>query len=375
MKHQCLQTEQMTVGYHGKPLVEGIDLCLHRGEIMTLIGPNGAGKSTILKSIIRQLRLLGGVVKVEDVPLEELANQQLARRLSVLMTGQRSPELMTCRQVAAAGRYPYTGRLGILTQDDWDKVDRALDQVHAGDLAHQPFTAVSDGQRQRVLLARALCQEPEILVLDEPTSFLDIRYKLELLTTLKELVRRQNLAVLLSLHELDLAQRISDTVVCIHNNAIERWGPPEEVFTADYIPHLYGLTQGSYEPAWGSLELPPVQGKPQVFVIGGGGSGIAAYRRLQRQGIPFAAGILHENDLDFPAAQALAAAVVTERAFAPIGPQALREGLAWVDQCPQVLCCCRTFGPMNEANRQLLQAAQARNKLTWETGEEDAHGL
>lgn len=375
MQPHCLQTEQMTVGYHGKPLVEGIDLCLHRGEIMTLIGPNGAGKSTILKSIIRQLRLLGGVVKVEDVPLEQLTNQQLARRLSVLMTGQRPPELMTCREVAAAGRYPYTGRLGVLTQTDWDKVDRALEQVHAGDLAQQPFTAVSDGQRQRVLLARALCQEPEILVLDEPTSFLDIRYKLELLTTLKELVRQQDLAVLLSLHELDLAQRISDTVVCIHNNAIERWGPPEEVFTADYIPRLYDLTQGSYEPAWGSLELPPVPGKPQVFVIGGGGSGIAAYRRLQRQGIPFAAGILHENDLDFPAAQALAAAVVTERAFTPIGPQALQEGLTWVTRCPQVLCCCQTFGPMNEANRQLLQAAQAQNKLTWESGKEAAHAL
>lgn len=375
MQPHCLQTEQMTVGYHGKPLVEGIDLCLHRGEIMTLIGPNGAGKSTILKSIIRQLRLLSGVVKVEDVPLEQLTNQQLARRLSVLMTGQRPPELMTCREVAAAGRYPYTGRLGVLTQADWDKVDRALEQVHAGDLAQQPFTAVSDGQRQRVLLARALCQEPEILVLDEPTSFLDIRYKLELLTTLKELVRQQDLAVLLSLHELDLAQRISDTVVCIHNNAIERWGPPEEVFTADYIPHLYDLTQGSYEPAWGSLELPPVPGKPQVFVIGGGGSGIAAYRRLQRQGIPFAAGILHENDLDFPAAQALAAAVVTERAFTPIGPQALQEGLTWVARCPQVLCCCQTFGPMNEANRQLLQAAHAQNKLTWESGKEAAHAL
>ena len=375
MKHQCLQTEQMTVGYHGKPLVEGIDLCLHRGEIMTLIGPNGAGKSTILKSIIRQLRLLGGVVKVEDVPLEELTNQQLARRLSVLMTGQRSPELMTCRQVAAAGRYPYTGRLGILTQDDWDKVDRALDQVHAGDLAHQPFTAVSDGQRQRVLLARALCQEPEILVLDEPTSFLDIRYKLELLTTLKELFRQQDLAVLLSLHELDLAQRISDTVVCIHNNTIERWGPPEEVFTADYVPHLYDLTQGSYEPGWGSLELPPVPGEAQTFVIGGGGSGIAAYRRLQRQGIPFAAGVLHENDIDFPVARALAASVVTERAFTPIGPQALQEGLAWVARCQTVLCCCQTFGPMNEGNRQLIQAAQAQNKLTWQTGKEAAHGL
>lgn len=130
----------------------------------------------------------------------------------------------------------------------------------------------------------ALCQEPEILVLDEPTSFLDIRYKLEILSTLKELVRQRQLAVVLSLHELDLAQRVSDLVVCVHNNAIERCGPPEAVFTSDYITTLYELTQGSYEPGYGSLELPRVQGAVKAFVIGGNGEGIGTYRRLQRRG-------------------------------------------------------------------------------------------
>ena len=185
MNAYYLQTEQMTVGYHGKPLIEKINLCLRRGEIMTLIGPNGSGKSTILKSIVRQLRLLGGVVRLEQVSLEELSPQAVARKMSVLMTDRLQPELMTCREVAAAGRYPYTGKLGLLTQRDWEKVDEALALVHGSALADQAFTAISDGQRQRVLLARALCQEPEILVLDEPTSFLDIRYKLEILSTLR----------------------------------------------------------------------------------------------------------------------------------------------------------------------------------------------
>ena len=171
MNAYYLQTEQMTVGYHGKPLIEKINLCLRRGEIMTLIGPNGSGKSTILKSIVRQLRPLGGVVRLEQVSLEELSPQAVAQKMSVLMTDRLQPELMTCREVAAAGRYPYTGKLGLLTQRDWEKVDEALALVHGSALADQAFTAISDGQRQRVLLARALCQEPEILVLDEPTSF------------------------------------------------------------------------------------------------------------------------------------------------------------------------------------------------------------
>ncbi len=374
MKEYYLRTEDMAVGYRGKPFIEHIDLRLGRGEIMTLIGPNGSGKSTILKSIIRQLRLLAGVVCLAGEPMEGMPPQEVAQKLSVLMTDRSQPELMTCRDVAAAGRYPYTGKLGLLTAADWEKVDEALALVHGSDLADQDFTAISDGQRQRVLLARALCQEPEILVLDEPTSFLDIRYKLELLGILKDLVRQRKIAVVLSLHELDLAQRISDIVVCVHNNTIERYGPPEEIFTADYIPQLYDVTQGSYEPAFGSLELAKVAGKPEVFVVGGAGSGIATYRRLQREGIAFAAGVLHQNDLDYPVARALAVEVIAEEAFAPIGQERVLQALQVLADCREVICTCPVFGPMNEGNRRLLQEAQAQGKpVRWEG--EGGHGL
>ena len=356
-----LQTQDMTVGYD-KPLIEHIDLRLRRGEIMTLIGPNGAGKSTILKSIVRQLRLLGGVVELDGQSLASLDNKTVAQKMSVLMTERHQPELMTCRDVAAAGRYPYTGRMGVLSQADRAKVDEALAQVRAADLADRPFSAISDGQRQRVLLARALCQEPEILVLDEPTSFLDIRHKLELLSTLKELVAERQLAVVLSLHELDLAQRVSDLVVCVHNNSIEKVGPPEEVFTEDYIAQLYELPPGIYSAAYGSLELPRIPGPPKVFVIGGGGSGIPAYRRLRRQGIPFAAGILQEHDLDFPAAKALAVDVISSPAFQPMGEGSYTQALAVLETCENVLCCCPGFGPDNDANRRLLNAAQETGK-------------
>lgn len=374
MDEYYLRTEDMAVGYQGKALIEHINLRLRRGEIMTLIGPNGAGKSTILKSIIRQLQLLAGVVCLEGQPMADMPAQEVARKLSVLMTDRSQPELMTCREVAAAGRYPYTGRLGILTAADWEKVDEALALVHGANLAHQAFTAVSDGQRQRVLLARALCQEPEILVLDEPTSFLDIRYKLELLGILKDLVRRKRIAVVLSLHELDLAQRISDIVVCVRHNAIERWGPPEEIFTGEYIPRLYGVTQGSYEPAFGSLELAKVPGPPEVFVVGGGGSGIATYRRLQREGIPFAAGVLQESDLDYPVARALAAEVIAEEPFAPVSQARICQALPVLGSCRAVICCCPAFGAMNEGNRRLLQWAQEQGiPVEWE-GAGD-HGL
>lgn len=363
MSDVCLYTEDLSVGYNSKPLIRQIALRLGRGEIVTLIGPNGAGKSTILKSIIRQLDLVHGAVYLDGRDMAGLTERDVSRKLSVLMTAHIRPELMTCFDVAATGRYPYTGRLGILSQEDREKVAQCLVLVHASDLADADFSRISDGQRQRVLLARALCQEPEVMVLDEPTSFLDIRHKLELLAILKDMVRTRKLAVLMSLHELDLAQKISDFVVCVRGDVIDRQGTPEEIFTPDYIMKLYGAARGSYNALFGSLELEAVPGEPEVFVIGGGGSGIPVYRRLQRQDVPFAAGILAENDVDFPVASALAVQTVAEKPFQPMGEEAFCRAEALMGRCRRVICPLTDFGPVNEKNRLLRDMAQKAGKL------------
>lgn len=363
MKDPYLFSDNMAVGYGGKPLIENINLHIRRGEILTLIGPNGSGKSTILKSIIQQLKLIGGAVYLDGRDMRGMTETDVARRMSVLMTERIHPELMTCEDVVSTGRYPYTGRLGILTRQDREKVWEALELVHATELAKCDFSQISDGQRQRILLARALCQEPEVIVLDEPTSFLDIRHKLELLAILKDMVHKRQLAVVMSLHELDLAQKVSDYVVCVHNNSVERYGTPEEIFTSEYITQLYGATRGSFNADFGSLEMERILGKPEVFVIGGGGSGIPVYRRLQRQGIPFAAGVLHENDLDYPVAAALAVEVITEQSFEPIGEPAFSRAAALMETCSRVICCPVSFGTMNAKNRCLAEYAQKQGKL------------
>ena len=252
-----LETKDLSVGYHGKPLIEDVALHVQRGRIVTLIGPNGSGKSTILKTIIGQLSKVSGTVFLDGKAMEARSRNEIARRMAILMTARMEPELMTCRDVVGTGRYPYTGKLGILTSEDRAIVERSLAQVGGLDFADRPFANISDGQRQRILLARALCQEPEIIVLDEPTSFLDIRYKLELLTVLKRMVRENDLAVLLSLHELELAERISDTVVCVAGDRIDRIGPPEEIFTRAYIAKLYQMEHGKYDPCFDSLEFVP----------------------------------------------------------------------------------------------------------------------
>lgn len=359
----CLITEHLDVGYQNQALIRDIALTLKQGKILTLIGPNGVGKSTILKSITRQLALVSGCVYLEGKAMQEYGGQEFARKVAVVMTGRLQSEWMSCYEVVATGRYPYTGRMGILGKEDKEKVEQALALVQAQDLAKQDFTRISDGQRQRIMLARAICQEPEIIVLDEPTSYLDIRHKLELMTLLKDMVVHKQVAVMMSLHELDLAQRISDYVMCVRDNHIDRYGTPEEVFTQDYMEKLYGMTRGSYNARFGCLELEAVKGTPKVFVIGGNGSAAGTYRRLQREGIPFATGVITENDLDYPVAKALAAEVITEKAFEPISAEAYEQARKSMEQCGKVICCTDTFGTMNRANEQLLLLAKEKGLL------------
>lgn len=358
MSKYVICTEQMTVGYDGKPLINNIGIKMKPGEIFTLIGPNGAGKSTILKSMTRQLRLIGGTVYLDQKTMSRMSGNEVAKKLAVVMTERIRPELMTCEDIVATGRYPYTGTLGILTKKDWEKVYDAMELVHTLELKNRDFSAVSDGQRQRILLARAICQEPEVIVLDEPTSFLDIRHKLELLSVLKNMVRKKHTAVLMSLHELDLAQKISDYVICVHGDKIEKCGPPEEIFTAEYIRKLYGITAGSYNELFGCLEMERPTGIPRVFVIGGNGKGIPVYRKLQRAGIPFAAGVIHQNDTDYEVAKALAVSVVSEKPFSPVSAESYEKAKQLMSCCEKVICCIDVFGPGNFKNHDLLAEAE-----------------
>ena len=363
MAESGLSTRELSVGYGKKLIVSGIEISAERGKILTLIGPNGAGKSTVLKTLCRQLAPLGGTVYIGENKLEELSGNELARSAAVLLTGRVRTEYMRCRDVVEMGRYPYTGRLGVLSAHDREKVEEAIKKVDIEGIADCDFDRVSDGQRQRVLIAGAICREPQVLILDEPVTFLDIKYKLELMDILKRLASENNTAIIMSLHELDLAQRVSDKLLCIKGDRPERFGSPEEIFTGGYIEELYGIEKGSLCEYYGTPELLGCDDEPRVFVIGGGGSGIAVYRKLRRLGIPFAAGIIHENDIEYPVASALAAKLVTERAFELISEESYRKAFEIMSKCESVICAAESFGTMNEPCRELLNEAERAGRL------------
>ena len=219
--------------------------------------------------------------------------------------------------------------------------------------------------------ARAICQEPEILILDEPTSYLDVRHKLEFLSILQKLCRERQLTVILSLHELELAEKISDRILCVNGRAVDRIGMPEEVMTDGYITQLYGIRMGNYDEGSSDMELAAPEGTPQVFVIAGAGSGRKIYRRLQRAGIPFVTGILYENDLDYPVAKALAAEVIAEHPFEPVAQEKIQAAKKTIDKCKRVICCRENFGSLETFQRELLEYAEQLGKQIESSGQQN----
>lgn len=162
----------------------------------------------------------------------------------------------------------------------------------------------------------------------------------------------------MSLHELELAERVSDKIMCINGTCVDRFGRPEEVFEQGYISKLFSIASGSFDEETGSMELDAVKGEPKVFVIAGGGTGRNVYRRLQREGIEFATGILFQNDLDYPVAKALASEIIVAEAFEPIDEASLAEAKKSLDACEKVICCKETFKTLELANKELLDYAR-----------------
>ena len=254
-----VETNALAIGYGKAALARDIALGAAKGQVLALIGPNGAGKSTLLKTLAGQLAPLGGAVLLDGQELARIPGNARAQKLALMLPHTRRTELTTCFEFAAAGRIPYTGRLGILSAEDKKQIQNALELVGAAHLANRDFNCVSDGQRQRILLARAVCQQPQVLLLDEPTSFLDVKGKIELLTILQKLAHEQQLAVIVTLHELDMAQKIADAVVCVSPHGVSAPMSPAQAFARENIRALYGLTEEQYSAVFD----PPKPEKPQ----------------------------------------------------------------------------------------------------------------
>ena len=232
------ETQKLSVGYHRRPLIENIDIGIWQGGILCLIGPNGSGKSTILRSITRHLTKLGGVVAIGGRDLDGMSDKELARHVSVVLTDRIEPELMTCWEVVAAGRYPYTNHFGKLSREDQRIVEDSMARVNALELREQRFTELSDGQKQRVLLARAICQQPEIILLDEPSMGLAPIIVNQIYDLIRQ-IRDSGITVLLVEQNARKALGICDYAYVLENGKINLSGAGDELLRSDAVRKAY----------------------------------------------------------------------------------------------------------------------------------------
>lgn len=242
--HQAaLATRDLAVGYRYRkarcPVIERVNLSVARGELVCLLGPNGIGKSTLMRTLARMQPTLGGTIEIDGVAIEALSASALAQRLGIVLTERVAVESLRARQVVELGRYPHSGWLGGLNARDREVVAWALDAVGAAHLADRDFARISDGERQRIMVARALAQEPVLLMLDEPTAFLDVPARVELMGLLRRLTRENDLAVVVATHDLELALRTADIVWLLTPGGNVITGAPEDVMLSGAIAQAF----------------------------------------------------------------------------------------------------------------------------------------
>ncbi len=288
MSEPLLETHDLAIGYQirsttRRVVVASINLRLEAGELVCLLGPNGAGKSTLLRTLAGMQAPLQGQIQIMGADLRRLKPCDLAWRMGVVLTDRAEVGALSVRALVALGRYPYTDWAGRLTAVDERCIDQALAAVGATALALRPFGQLSDGERQKVLIARALAQEPNLLLLDEPTAFLDLPRRVEIMGILRRLARDSGRAVLLSTHDLDLALRGADRLWLLPPGGPIRAGMPEELVLDGTFQAAFESAGVEFDPHAGGFKFrQPVSG--HIDLSGSGLPALWTQRALEREG-------------------------------------------------------------------------------------------
>jgi iron complex transport system ATP-binding protein len=355
-------------GYDARvPLLFDLSLSVYDSEMVGLLGPNGSGKTTLLRLFSGILRPQQGEIVLENCTLSAWRRVDIARRIAVVPQELHIPYAFTVEQMVSMGRAPFIRSFfGARRHRDNEVVHEAMQAANVTALAKRVFQELSGGERQRVMIAMALAQEPRILLLDEPTAHLDIKYQIETLDLVRQLNQEQGVAVIAALHDLNLAARYFSRLVLFQRGVVADGGPTE-VLEPDLLSRVYGvdvqvgILRGSEHISVlppGSREKGTEQSdhtaQPLVHVIAGGGSGEMMMRALADEHIPFVAGALNIGDSDHTLALRLAESVITEQPYAPVSPPALEQMRASLAQVRTLIVCPVAIGP---GNLVLLQEA------------------
>ena len=249
-----IELHEITLGYGSRTLIEGVETRFERGSMIALLGRNGTGKSTLLRAIARLQEVMKGVIMVEGKPLAELSQAELARLVSFVTTERIDVEALTAYDLVAIGRSPYTGWMGRLTDKDHEAIKRAMVIAGVQHMAERRVSTMSDGECQRVMIARALAQDTPIILLDEPTAFLDLPNRYELCTLLGRLAHEEKKCVIFSTHELDIALSLADSIALVDSPRLVHL-PTKEMIVSGNIERLFDSDYVSFDAENHSIRL------------------------------------------------------------------------------------------------------------------------
>lgn len=241
MNNHVLAAAGVTAGYDSRPVIREVDLTIPHNKINVIIGANGCGKSTLLKTFSRLIRPSGGQIMLNGKAVSSLPAKQAAQIMGLLPQSPTVPDGIKVADLVARGRFPYRRLLKSMTTEDFKAVEEAMDIMGISALADNSVDELSGGQRQRVWIALALAQQTDILLLDEPTTFLDISYQVEILDLLTDLNRRRGTTIVMVLHDINLSSRYADYLFAMRDGSLMACGTPQEIITPQLIKDTYGL--------------------------------------------------------------------------------------------------------------------------------------
>lgn len=254
------QTENLVAGYDNKAILQGVSLGIPSNKISIIIGSNGCGKSTLLKTMARLIKPISGQVMLDDKSINKIPPKELARVLGLLPQSPIVPEGITVADLVGRGRFPHQSFLKGWSTEDYDAVAEAMEMMNITELADSHIDELSGGQRQRVWIAMALAQQTDILFLDEPTTYLDITYQVEILDLLTDLNRKHGTTIVMVLHDINLSARYADYIFALHKGRLVSEGTPAHVITSELIKDIFNLNC--------VVTLDPVSDSPSVVPIG-----------------------------------------------------------------------------------------------------------
>lgn len=284
-----VETHSLAIGYRSsgteRTVAAGLNLQLRPGSLVCLLGSNGAGKSTLMRTLSGLQPTLAGEITIEDRPLGSLKPAELAQKLSLVLTDRIDAGNLTGREVVALGRTPYTGWLGSLTKDDHSKIAQSIEQTGINLLLDRHMHQLSDGERQKVMLARALAQDTPVILLDEPTAHLDLPNRVEMMRLLHTLARDTRKAILLSTHELDLALQTADELWLMHPDGTLLAGLPEDLVLNGAFEATFARSNFSFDRSTGTFIIHQPVDNAQIYLEGAEKPLFWAKRALQREGL------------------------------------------------------------------------------------------